>query len=525
MARAVLCSALIIIGCFLAPPSHAFAPAFKAVSVSKVSGSLFHNHKHPAADSTYPGASPTVPRLPDVSTSVPRLGLPRPSIERRPRTKPKGERTRPVRRRGRPRKKTAPAKARPREAPPRRRTARPPASSAPRVIPPLPERAIPPAIAELIEDRPHRNRQIVALVGLEDAEATRLELMEEYGLTSEPSQPLAVIDAAIVRFSYNDGRPFGLVIATLSQDVGIVSVQPNYIYEPREDERQSLASAQYSLQVLNLDKIGDLADGEGITIAVIDTCIDRDHSELRNVVVDSYDASESPHDKAECGPEENHGTAIAGIISARNRLRGIAPRARLLAARAFSAAPEKPSEQEATTVSIARALDWASSRDAEIFNLSFSGPPDPIVRQVVEALIERGAFLVAAAGNSGPSATPAYPAAYDGVVAVTAVDTDRQLYKAANQGEYIEIAAPGVDVLVPLPDEKYDMVSGTSFAAAHVSAVAALILQRHGKLRTSDLHNRLMATAFDLGAPGRDPKFGVGLANAGAAMEAVPPSD
>jgi subtilisin family serine protease len=130
--------------------------------------------------------------------------------------------------------------------------------------------------------------------------------------------------------------------------------------------------------------------------------------------------------------------------------------------------------------------------------------------------------LIAASGNAGPKSPPLYPAANPNVIAVSATDADDKLFAASNRGAHIAIAAPGVDIFLPAPDGKYQMTSGTSFSAAYVSGLAALVLERNPALKPEELRTILTKTARDLGAPGRDDLFGAGEADAYAAVSAVP---
>jgi subtilisin family serine protease len=107
------------------------------------------------------------------------------------------------------------------------------------------------------------------------------------------------------------------------------------------------------------------------------------------------------------------------------------------------------------------------------------------------------------------------------VIAVTATDAQDRLFAASNRGSHIAISAPGVDIFLPAPDEKYQMTSGTSFSAAYVSGLAALMLERNPALKPDEVRAILMKTARDLGAPGRDDLFGAGEADAFAAVSAV----
>ena len=208
-------------------------------------------------------------------------------------------------------------------------------------------------------------------------------------------------------------------------------------------------------------------------VAVIDSGVDAGHPELRGVIAGTFDAlnkAEKPH---------THGTAMAGTIAARSRLMGVAPAARILAIRAFGASGNSA---EATTFAILKGIDHAMAQNARIINMSFAGPADPGLSRSLAAARARGIVLVAAAGNFGEKSPPQYPAADPNVIAVTATDAEDKLFARSNRGGHIAVAAPGVDILVPSPNANYDVTTGTSVAAAHVSGVIALILERKPNL-------------------------------------------
>lgn len=197
---------------------------------------------------------------------------------------------------------------------------------------------------------------------------------------------------------------------------------------------------------------------------------------------------------------------------------GSAPQARILGIRAFGAAPNGA---ESTSFVILKALNYAAEHGAQIINMSFAGPKDMLIERGIAATAARGIVLVAASGNAGPKSPPLYPAANPNVIAVSATDAQDRLFSASNRGSHIAIAAPGVDIFLPAPDEKYQVTSGTSFSAAYVSGLAALILERNPALKPGEVRAILVKTARDLGAPGRDDLFGAGRADAFAAVNAV----
>jgi subtilisin family serine protease len=170
---------------------------------------------------------------------------------------------------------------------------------------------------------------------------------------------------------------------------------------------------------------------------------------------------------------------------------------------------------------ILRGLDYAAEHGAQIVNMSFAGPKDPLIERGIAATAARGILMVAAAGNAGAKSPPLYPAANPNVIAVSGTDAQEKLFAASNRGNHIAVAAPGADIFLPAPDEKYQITSGTSFSAAYVSGVAALMLERNPALKPGDIRAILTKTARDLGSPGRDDQFGAGEADAFAAVNAA----
>jgi subtilisin family serine protease len=213
-----------------------------------------------------------------------------------------------------------------------------------------------------------------------------------------------------------------------------------------------------------------------------------------------------------------HGTGMAGAIAAHRTMLGTAPRVGLLTVRAFSATA---TSAEGTTFTILRGLDWAADEGARVVNMSFAGPSDPRLRDALQKAYKKGIVLIAAAGNAGPTSPPLYPGADPNVIAVTATDTRDAVFAGANRGNYIAVAAPGVDVFAPAPAGTYQLTTGTSVAAAEVSGVAALLIERNPALTPAAVRKILMDTATRLGPKGRD--YGAGLVNALDAVKAAQP--
>jgi subtilisin family serine protease len=214
-------------------------------------------------------------------------------------------------------------------------------------------------------------------------------------------------------------------------------------------------------------------------------------------------------------PPEPHGTQIAGILAAHAELKGVAPEVKLLSVRAFRSGKKIPAQS--TSFQLLKGIDWAFDAGAKIMNMSFTGPKDPLLERIVKAAAEKGVIFIAAAGNNGPKGAPVYPAAYPEVIAVTATDDKDKLYVRANRGDYISIAAPGVDIIAPALKGSYKLSSGTSMAAAHVSGVVALLIERDDKLDWSKVREILSASARKPGSSGGK-AFGAGSLDAASAL-------
>lgn len=263
------------------------------------------------------------------------------------------------------------------------------------------------------------------------------------------------------------------------------------------------SSAQYVVNKLHLLEAHRITSGDDVLVAVIDSKIDTKHPDLTGVVAEEYDVVGSP------AVAHSHGTAMAGAIAARSKLVGVAPKVKLLAVRAFSGLGESA---ESTTFNILKSVDWAASKNARIINMSFAGPPDDLLREMLAKANARGIVLIAAVGNAGPRSPPLYPAADAGVIGVTATDVNDKLMPQANRGPQVAVAAPGVEILAVAPDGTYQVTSGTSIAAAHASGVAALLLASKPNLTPAQVRASLTRAATRI--PGKRNEVGAGVIDA-----------
>lgn len=228
----------------------------------------------------------------------------------------------------------------------------------------------------------------------------------------------------------------------------------------------------------------------GLRLGLVDGSAAADHPALRRAKV-------SQRAFAPGGARvTDHATAVASLMAgAAGPFRGAAPGANLYVADVYGTTPAGGSAE-----AIARGLSWLAQNRVPVVNISLVGPKNRLLEQSVAALNARGVVVVAAVGNDGPAAPPLYPAAYPGVVAVTAVNGRRQVLPEAGRGSHVDFAAPGADMAGAGARGGYVAVRGTSFAAP---LVAGLIARQGGRVDG--------LAAADLGAAGPDPVYGRGL--------------
>lgn len=246
------------------------------------------------------------------------------------------------------------------------------------------------------------------------------------------------------------------------------------------------------------------------TIGIIDTGVNTTHDLVEGSRIESVRLGSDAQDPS----RKIHGTAVVSAIAGRvgSRIEGLLPEARLFVVDVFSVTGD---DERADVFTLIRGLDLMDTRNIRVVNLSLAGPANAALGEITQRLVfENGMTLVAAVGNSGPDKPVAFPAALPGVIAVTAVDRRARLYSAAQRGPEVDIAAPGVGLLLATSVKGAKEKTGTSFAAPFVTASAALLLAADPLLSPEQIAFRLSASARDLGEAGVDPLFGAGLLQA-----------
>jgi hypothetical protein len=284
------------------------------------------------------------------------------------------------------------------------------------------------------------------------------KLATQYGLVllSDWPMPALGVDCYVMRVPGD--RNVAEVVQRMSQDKRAEWVQPMNAYHAlaRED---SLSALQPSTKLWHLDELHKVSTGRGVRVAIVDSGVDSTHPDLADRIVVSRNFVDARERIA-----ESHGTAVAGIIGARAddgaRIVGIAPQASLMALRACWEVSIR--ETLCSSFTLAKALQFAIDEQAQVINLSLAGPQDPLLGKLLDVAIEHGSTVVSAVDPHLPGG--GFPASHAGVLAVS---------------DNIALApflfVPGEDIPTTAPGGRWNFVSGSSFSAAHVAGMVALV--------------------------------------------------
>jgi subtilisin family serine protease len=329
---------------------------------------------------------------------------------------------------------------------------------------------------------------------------TTFELEQSYRLRTIFAWTMVSLGEQCVVFEIPRERSQNEILRRLRADPRVGTAQPIAMFdalagevsgESRASYNDPYAHLQRSIQALTLEKAHRLATGKGVRIAVIDTGVDVDHPDLRGRIARVGNFVE----RGEQGfTNDVHGTAVAGVIAAATNnqvgIVGVAPQAEIYALKACW--PKAPGTREAVcdSYTLARAIDFAIVQGAQILNFSLAGPHDPLLARLIGAALQRGIVVIAADAGDGRRS---FPAGLPGVIGVLGLD---QVAGAASpRAGPAGLGAPSVDILTTVPHGSYDFFSGSSLAAAQVSGIAALLLEREPKLTPARLADLLRRTS------------------------------
>lgn len=321
------------------------------------------------------------------------------------------------------------------------------------------------------------------------------------------SKPLEGLGLLLARVSAPAGSDLARETPSALPKGDDIALDYNHIYTPE----QSAPPFQGEMDATPVSFVRDKQSAparSGFTpkVGLIDTDVQTDHAAFKASIIQKADFTGG----SGALPSE-HGTSVASALVGRDdAFSGLLPEARLYAASVFV---EHPAEGViASTASLVEALDWMAANDVSIINMSLAGPANRVIEAAIARAAEKGVIIIAAAGNGGPAGSPRFPAAYDNVIAVTAVNREHRVYRHAARGPHIDFAGPGVDILLASSSGGYATVSGTSIAAPFVTGVVALRCAEPALCADHEaLVGALSAEALDLGDEGFDAIYGNGL--------------
>ncbi|OEU89511.1 serine protease [Streptomyces abyssalis] len=324
-------------------------------------------------------------------------------------------------------------------------------------------------------------------------------------------------------------RSLRLAAAALAASVAVLPAAGS----AQAAEGEGIQRQQWGLKAINVSDAWKTTKGRGITVAVLDTGVDPGHPDLEGNVRRGHDFITLGAKKGDRA-WARHGTAMAGIIAGHGHgkggklgVMGVAPEAKILPVRVLleDSDPKRKEARDARASALADGIRWAADKGADVINLSLgddssSAHPEAGEDAAVRYAQRKGSVVVASAGNGGEDGDHvSFPAAYPGVIAVTAVDRRGARASFSTRRWYATVAAPGKEVLIADPDRKYYEGWGTSAASAFASGAVALVRAAHPELSPAQIKELLSDTARRTPEGGRSDALGTGVVDPAAAIE------
>lgn len=340
---------------------------------------------------------------------------------------------------------------------------------------------------ELVERDRHGDPALRGVLVASGIGATELAAARTAGFAIVSREDIAGLDLSVTRFAVPARASLAEAERRLAVLLPAADIAADTLYFPSGGDARIASvplAASAATAASSTPRIGMIDGGIGA------------HDSLPAIEQRGF-ARNAPH-------ASGHGTAVASLLVGRDKVRGAAAGARLLAADVYG---DDPAGGNATA--IVRALGWLVQRDVPVVTISLVGPANAVLGKAIAAAQAKGTIVVAAVGNDGPAAPPAYPASYNGVVAVTGVDRRGRALVEAGRARHVDFAGPGADLKGARVGGGLVRLRGTSYAAPFV---AARLLAHHsatGEGRTALA--ALAREAKDLGKQGRDPVYGYGL--------------
>jgi subtilisin family serine protease len=322
---------------------------------------------------------------------------------------------------------------------------------------------------------------------------TAKDLAREYRLHLVSDWPMPAIGVRCFLAEVEADQTPVEVAARLAADPRVESAQPVQMFRTLA-HNDPYYGLQTNATAIRLDELHKLSTGKNVLVAEIDTGVDLRHPDLQGQLTEAKNFV----DGIEYTPEM-HGTSVAGIIVAKADngigIVGIAPGARLMPLRACWQQAQDVGSALCSSFTLAKALQYALAQHAQILNLSLAGPHDRLLERLIDKAIEQGSTVISALDPAAPDAS--FPATHPRVIAVASTGTSTAFAGV--------IFAPGDRILSTTPNASWGFVTGSSFATAHVTGIAALLLELSPSLKSKDVYALLREHSYPAAPSGEPP--------------------
>ncbi|WP_107314159.1 S8 family peptidase [Burkholderia metallica] len=322
------------------------------------------------------------------------------------------------------------------------------------------------------------------------ARAALVAIAAQYGLRDVTSWPIPALGVHCAVFEVVDGTPSEQMMARLAADARVRLVEPLQTFHGLAESETAprYGDLQHAPREIGADAAQRITLGNGVRIALIDTGVDTEHPDLRGRIAAARNFVDDDWRQFN---QDVHGTEVGGIIAAGGmpgRVSGVAPRSNLIVLKACW--QQRGGGTACNSLTLAKAIQAAIDARTQIVNLSLGGPPDPLLTALIQVALKRGMVVVGAVMPNGD--LKGFPVGVPGVIAV---DTAPASNDSSVGRVPAVLYAPGRDILTLTPGGHYDFVSGSSFATAHVTGAAALLVGVARNIDAAMLHNLLDRTS------------------------------